>query len=142
MRALVDRYVPRFARSSLQRLRASGSSNALFRLGDDLLVRLPRQCGGSQTTAKETRWVPYIAPELPVPIPEIVGVGEPDFGYPESWAIVRWIDGEVPVAPCHTGGSTDRLVRDLAGVVHALSEVTVPATEVLDKATGSGSLAG
>lgn len=126
VRALVDRTFPRFAGRSLRPLHASGSSNALFRLGDDLLVRLPRQPGGSQTIAKEARWVPHIAPALPVPTPEIVGVGEPDLDYPESWAIVRWIDGEVPTVPAQADGSTDRLARDLADVVHALGEVTVP----------------
>lgn len=132
VRALVDRYFPRFAGWPLRPLSASGSSNALFRLGEDLMVRLPRQPGGSQTIAKEAQWVTHIAPELPVSTPEIVGVGEPDFGYPESWSIVRWIDGEVPAAPSHTGGSTDRLARDLAGVVNALGDVPVPATAMAD----------
>lgn len=132
VRALVDRYFPRFAGLPLRRMRASGSSNALFRLGVDFLVRLPRQPGGSQTIAKEARWVPHMAPELTVSIPEIVGVGEPDLGYPESWSIVHWIDGKTPAAPSHTGGTTDRLARDLAGVVRALGEVTVPTTAMTD----------
>jgi len=81
VRALVDRALPDLAGRPLRPLDASGSSNALFRLGDDLLVRLPRQPGGSETIAKEARWLPYVAPALPVAVPRIVAVGEPDLGY-------------------------------------------------------------
>jgi len=88
VRALVDRALPEFASHRLRPLDAFGSSNALFRLGEDLLVRLPRQPGGSATIAKEARWLPYVAPALAVAVPKIVAVGEPDLGYPERWSVV------------------------------------------------------
>src|SRR3954447_16023018 len=81
----------------LRRFDASGSTNALFRLGDDLLVRMPRQPGGTEAIEKEQRWLPYVAPHLPVPVPEVVAVGEPGFGYPEKWAVVRFLEGDLPV---------------------------------------------
>jgi aminoglycoside phosphotransferase (APT) family kinase protein len=93
VRALVDRALPDLAGHPLRRLETSGSSNVLYRLGDDLLVRLPRQPGGSETITKEARWLPYVAPALPVAVPTIVAVGEPDLGYPERWSVVRWLDG-------------------------------------------------
>lgn len=134
VRALVDRAVPDLADRPLRPLDASGSSNALFRLGDDLLVRLPRQPGGSETITKEARRLPYLAPALPVPVPEVVVVGEPGFGYPERWSVVRWIDGEVPRVPVERGVATDALARDLAGVVGALRELAVPADALADPA--------
>jgi aminoglycoside phosphotransferase (APT) family kinase protein len=128
-RALVDRAHPEFAALPLRRLESSGSSNALFRLGDDLLVRLPRQPGGSAVIDKEAVWLPVIAPSLPVTVPEIVAVGEPGFGYPERWSLVRWLEGSVPsvldpgipAEPPRT-----ELARDLAEVVVAIREIDVP----------------
>jgi hypothetical protein len=96
VRALVDRTLPHCAALPLRRLRSAGSSNELFRLGDELLVRLPRQPGGSATIGKEARWLPLIGPLLPAAVPEIVVVGEPGCGYPERWSVVRWLAGDVP----------------------------------------------
>jgi aminoglycoside phosphotransferase (APT) family kinase protein len=135
VRALVDRLLPECAALPLSPLDASGSSNALFRLGDELLVRLPRQPGGSATIEKEARWLPQIRPLLPVSAPEIVAVGEPGLGYPERWSIVRWITGQVPpvvdlaadAAPTLPG-----LADDLAAVVRALGDIDVPRSALTD----------
>ncbi len=137
VRALVDRAAPDLAGRWLRPLPASGSSNALFRLGEDLLVRLPRQPGGSETIAKEARWLPFLAPALPVTIPEVVRVGEPDLGYPERWSVVRWIDGSAPSLPTAVGSATTELARDLAEVVAALGELAVPRDALADPALRS-----
>jgi len=134
VRALVDRALPDQAGHRLRPLGASGSSNALFRLGEDLLVRLPRQPGGSATIAKEDRWLPYVAPALPVAVPKIVAVGEPDIGYPERWSVVCWIAGDMPDGPVGPGAAAGELARDLAGVVGALGGLAVPADAVTDPA--------
>lgn len=135
VRALVDAVLPDLASQPLRPLDASGSSNALFRLGDDLLVRLPRQPGGSAAIDKETRWLPHVAAALPVAVPKVVAVGEPDLGYPERWSVVGWIDGQtpdVPVVGLH--GVSDGLARDLADVVRALGELEVPPDALTDRA--------
>ena len=122
-RRLVDRDLPGFAAHPLRRLTASGSSNALFQLGDDLLVRLPRQPGGAETIDKEARWLPLLARDLPVSVPEILAVGDPGFGYPERWSVVRWIDGQHPATPV---ADASHLAVDLANLVAALSALKVP----------------
>ena len=135
VRALVDHAFPDCATLPLSRLRASGSSNALFRLGDELLVRLPRQPGGSATIEKEARWLPQIGPLLPVSVPEIVAVGEPDLGYPERWSAVRWLDGDVPTVAdpaSHAGPTRPALARDLAAVVTTLRDIQVPESALAD----------
>jgi len=129
VRALVDRAMPDCADLPVRRLEASGSSNALFRLGDDLLIRLPRQPGGSATIAKEARWLPVLGPVLPVQVPEIIAVFRPGCGYPEHWSVVRWIDGEHPeVVTPETPADPRRedLAADLAQLVLALHLAEVP----------------
>ncbi len=137
LRALVDRQFPAFAAPPLHRLPASGSTNALFRLGDELLVRLPRQPDGTATITKEQRWLPYVARRLPVAVPRVVAVGEPDLGYPERWSIVRWLDGQVPsvVRPeSKSQGARWRLAYDLAAVVNTLRDTVVPKAALNDPA--------
>jgi aminoglycoside phosphotransferase (APT) family kinase protein len=110
----------------LRRFEASGSTNALFRLGEDLLVRVPRQPGGTVTIEKEQRWLPYVAARLPVAVPEVVAVGQPALGYPEKWSVVRFLAGDRPDVPPGGGESRHGLAKDLAGVVAALRAVPVP----------------
>ncbi|HET7017671.1 MAG TPA: aminoglycoside phosphotransferase family protein [Streptosporangiaceae bacterium] len=135
VRALVDRAMPDCRHLPVRQLDASGSSNALFRLGEDFLVRLPRQPGGSATIAKEARWLPVLAPSLPVQIPEVIAVFEPDCGYPEHWSVVRWIEGAHPeVVTPETSADPRRsnLAADLAEVINALKGADVPADAVSD----------
>lgn len=135
VRGLLDRALPEYASLPLTRLRASGSTNALFRLGDGLLVRLPRQPGGTATIEKEARWLPQIGRLLRVSVPEVVAVGEPDLGYPERWAVVRWLEGDVPTvadSASHTGPARPGLARDLAAVVIALRDIQVPDGALVD----------
>ena len=135
VRNIVDSQFPGYAALPLSRLDESGSTNVLFRLGDDLLVRLPRQPGGSVAIDKEQRWVPEVCHHLPVAVPEIVGLGEPEFGYGERWSIVRWIDGETPKACApEDPPSPERmaLATDLADVIVALRGVDVTESAAAD----------
>lgn len=137
VRALVDRAAPHYGDLPIRRLNSSGSTNALFRLGENLLVRLPRQPGGSAAIAKEAKWLPVIRPSLPVGVPEVVAVFEPGYDYPEHWSVVRWIDGEHPeVVTPETPVDPRRadLAVDLAEVVNALGLAQVPSGAVSDPA--------
>jgi aminoglycoside phosphotransferase (APT) family kinase protein len=129
VRALVRRAMPDHAEVPVRRLSSSGSTNALFRLGDDLLVRLPRQPGGSATIAKEGTWLPLVGPQLPIPVPEIVAIFGPDDDYPERWSVVRWIEGEHPqvVGPdTPPDPARQDLARDLVAVLRSLEQAEVP----------------
>ena len=137
VRGLVDAARPEWAGLPLSPLSRSGSSNALFRLGEELVVRLPRQPGGSATVEKEARWLPWVAPALRVRVPEVVAVGRPGGGYPERWSVLRWLDGEVPEVDGsgRSGGlDHDALARDLAAVVTALRGLEVPEAARADPA--------
>src|SRR5262249_54931116 len=103
VRSLLSAHTTAYDELPLRRFASSGSTNALFRLGDDLLVRVPRQPGGSRTIEKERRWLPGLARVVPVAVPEILDVGEPGFGYSEKWSIVRFLDGVPPALPVGGG---------------------------------------
>lgn len=73
---------------------ATGWDNAMFRLGEDLGLRLPRRAIGADLIAKEQRWLPALAAGLPAAIPAPVRIGRPGCGYPWPWSITPWLPGE------------------------------------------------
>lgn len=72
----------------------SGWDNATYRLGEDLAVRIPRRAVAAALVQHEQRWLPVLAPTLPLPIPAAVRHGTPDCGFPWSWSVVPWFDGD------------------------------------------------
>jgi aminoglycoside phosphotransferase (APT) family kinase protein len=93
VRALLADQHPDLAELALAPL-ANGWDNVLFRAGDQLVVRLPRRAMAAELVAHEHRWLPELAPRLPLPIPAPVRVGHPALGYPWAWSIVPWIPGQ------------------------------------------------
>jgi aminoglycoside phosphotransferase (APT) family kinase protein len=73
---------------------AEGWDNAMYRVGNELCARLPRRKVAEDLIKVEQRWLSHLAPRLPVPIPEVLRLGEPDFGYPWVWSLVPWLAGE------------------------------------------------
>ncbi|MEV4753758.1 aminoglycoside phosphotransferase family protein [Micromonospora sp. NPDC049559] len=71
----------------------NGWDNAVYRLGDEYCVRLPRRRVAVELVLNEQRWLPRLARRLNVPVPEPVRVGEPSDGYPWPWTITRWHAG-------------------------------------------------
>ena len=96
---LLGAQFPQWAELPLARVQSTGTVNAIYRLGDDLCVRLPRLQGWATDLEKELRWLPTLAPHLPLAVPEPVATGRPDFGYPFVWAIYRWVEGETFARP-------------------------------------------
>ena len=74
---------------------ANGWDNVVFRVGDGLLARLPRRELAAQLVSHEQRWLPDLAPRLPLPIPAPVRSGQPGLGYPWPWSIVPYLPGQV-----------------------------------------------
>jgi aminoglycoside phosphotransferase (APT) family kinase protein len=75
-------------------LGARGWDNQLWRLGDDLAVRLPWVTGDSDgSVRKEHAWVPGLAPGLPLPVPVPQRLGEPSERFPHPWIVTTWVDG-------------------------------------------------
>ena len=94
VRSLLRSQMPSLARLPLVMVQPWGTDNAIWRLGSELVVRLPRIDWAAGQVEFEELWLPRLAPYLPVAIPEPVGVGEPTSGYPYRWAVHRWIPGQ------------------------------------------------
>lgn len=45
-------------------------------------------------SSQERRWLPVLAPRLPLPIPNPVRIGEPSARFPKPWTIMTWVPGE------------------------------------------------
>lgn len=94
VRRLLAEQFPEWAGLAVEPVRYFGTDNAIYRLGDELAVRLPRREHNVLGLRKELRWLPELAPRLPLAVPEPVAAGEPGEGYPLEWAIYRWLPGE------------------------------------------------
>jgi aminoglycoside phosphotransferase (APT) family kinase protein len=94
---LVEQY-PEWADLPLKRMASTGTDNAIYRVGDDLGLRLPRIDWAVGQIGKEHEWLPRLAPRLPTPVPEPVSLGEPGRGYPFPWLVYRWLDGTDAIA--------------------------------------------
>lgn len=125
VRRLIAGQFPRWAGLAVERWPSGGTVNAMYRLGDDMVVRLPLVQGGAEDVSMEQEWLPRLAPHLPTRIPEVIGAGEPAQGYPWPWSVYRWLPGEVPEA----GALSEPvlLAEDLAAFVVAMRRITLPA---------------
>lgn len=126
--ALVQRLVaaqfPAYAELPIRPVAGVGWDNSLYRLGSDLVVRLPRRQFGADVVEKEHHYLPELAPRLPVPIPVPLGKGRPGHGFPWPWSICPWFEGEL-AAETSMKDFTE-LARDLARFIAALQAVEVP----------------
>ncbi|MER7515042.1 aminoglycoside phosphotransferase family protein [Streptomyces sp. NPDC126499] len=102
VRRLVAAQFPEWAELPVRQLETAGTDNAMFRLGDELVVRLPKADWAQGQVEKEQRWLPLLAPALPLPVPVPVGHGVPGEGFGQAWSVFRWLDGadayEAPIA--------------------------------------------
>lgn len=121
VRRLVADQFPQWADLPVTPVKIDGWDNRTYRLGDELTARLPTHESYTAAVHKEHQWLPFLAPALPVPIPEAVAKGEPGQGYPHHWAIRRWIDGET--ASCETVSDLDDFARSIAEFIRALQSV-------------------
>lgn len=97
-RRLVAGQFPEWADLPLARVEPSGTDNAIFRLGDELSLRMARRRGPTEPGGKEVEWLPRMAPLLPFEVPVPVAQGRPTDEYPWFWDVHTWVEGDtVPV---------------------------------------------
>ncbi|HET7402764.1 MAG TPA: aminoglycoside phosphotransferase family protein [Usitatibacter sp.] len=112
VRKLIGSQFPQWAHLAVTPVPVGGWDHRSFRLGDTMVVRLPSAAAYAAQVAKEQRWLPTLAPSLPLAIPEPLALGTPGEGYPFPWSVYRWLEGET-AAPAN--------VRDPQGFAAALA---------------------
>jgi aminoglycoside phosphotransferase (APT) family kinase protein len=125
-RLLADQH-PDLARLPVEFL-ANGWDNELYRVGDELVARLPRRALGAQIITNEQRWLPGLAPRLPLPIPYPERTGVPGCGYPYSWSVVPYLPG-VPAAQASSfdPAAAAAAVGGFLGALHVPAPPDAPA---------------
>lgn len=126
VRQLVTAQFPQWAHLHIKPLEFGGWDNRTFLLGDDMTVRLPSAEAYAAQVEKEQRWLPRLAPFLPLPIPVPLAMGVPADGYPWHWSIYRWLEGE---------NATIERIADLRQFATTLAQFLV-ALQLIDPAGG------
>ena len=102
VRRLVATQFPHWKELAIKPVALGGWDNRTFHLGEKMLVRMPSAQVYSLQVEKEQKWLPKLAPLLPLQIPIPLAIGEPADGYPWKWSIYRWLDGDtaasIPIA--------------------------------------------
>jgi aminoglycoside phosphotransferase (APT) family kinase protein len=121
VRRLIAAQFPQWADLPIQPVPFFGTDNAIYRLGTDMAVRLPRRQVDTERLEKECCWLPRLAALLPLAIPVPLAVGEPAEGYPFTWSVYSWLRGET--ATDERIADLGRAATDLAQFVAALQRV-------------------
>ncbi len=126
--ALLESQCPKWADLPLKRIVSSGTDNALFRLGNEYVVRLPRvewQPGSiDKSINKEYEWLPKLARFLKIPISEPIFKGKPNHSYPWSWLVTKWNEGHH--ADFEKEMEYEWLAKDLADFLNQLHAIKIP----------------
>jgi aminoglycoside phosphotransferase (APT) family kinase protein len=112
---------PQWASLDVQVVDSGSWDNEIFRLGGAFAVRLPRRTMGALQVERQHRWLGLLGPRLPLPIPVPVAEGRPGEGYPWSWSVVPWFDGEI--AALQPDLDLAEAARDLTEFLDALQHV-------------------
>ncbi|MEO1169382.1 MAG: aminoglycoside phosphotransferase family protein [Pseudomonadota bacterium] len=118
VRDLIEQQFPQWATLSINPFTPGGWDNRNFRLGDDMVVRLPSAKRYALQVEKEQHWLPRLAADLPVAIPHPLAMGTPGERYPWHWSIYGWLDGET-ARDGHIA-EPDGFAVSLAGFLNAL----------------------
>ncbi len=114
VRQLVVEQFPDWAELPLERA-GDGTVNVIYRLGDELALRLPRRNGPEALDDGEARILAALTSRLPVEIPRAVAHGRPGAGYPWFWSVHTWLVGSLPGGPLP--------VEEVVALVQALQAV-------------------
>jgi aminoglycoside phosphotransferase (APT) family kinase protein len=117
VRRLLAGQFPQWAGLRIEPVASYGTDHDIYRLGDQLAARLPRIAGAAKQAVKEARWLPRLAPHLPLAVPVPLAMGRPAEGYPFGWSVCTWLPGRNAEGVIE---DLDRAAVDLAAFVTAL----------------------
>ncbi|MDK1386896.1 aminoglycoside phosphotransferase family protein [Sinorhizobium sp. 8-89] len=118
---LIAAQFPEWADLPIRPVEFDGWDNRTFHLGRHMTVRLPSAAPYALQVEKEQRWLPILAPRLPLPIPVPLAVGRAGEGYPWPWSVYEWREGEI---------ATHAPVADLSAFAATLARFLVALREI------------
>jgi aminoglycoside phosphotransferase (APT) family kinase protein len=121
VRRLLAAQFPHWASQAIEPVESAGTDNAIYRLGGDMAVRLPRIDWARSQVDKENEWLPRLAPHLPLPIPVPLAKGRPGGAYPWSWSVTPWFEGDT--ATVDRIADRRQAATDLARFIAALHRI-------------------
>ena len=121
VRSLLRAQFPEYAHLPIAQVVPGGHDNRTFRVGEHVAARLPSAAPYAAHIPVEHEFLPRLARELPVRIPEPLGLGEPGCGFPWQWALNGWIPGQ-PASSANLR-DPDGLARELAEFLTALHAI-------------------
>lgn len=124
---LIATQFPQWASLPLKSVPSAGTDHALYRLGDEMVARLPRTSSASLQIDKEQQWLPKLAPLLPLAIPYPLAAGIPDEGYSWQWSIYPWLAAEdASVAPVADENQTAAALAEFLVRLHQIDPTGGP----------------
>jgi aminoglycoside phosphotransferase (APT) family kinase protein len=118
---LIAAQFPQWQNLPVRAVDKGGWDNRTFRLGENMLVRMPSAADYAVQVEKEQYWLPKLAPSLPLSIPTPLAMGQPGEDYPWRWSIYRWLEGE-PAAYTRVNNWRD-FAESLARFLKALQSI-------------------
>ncbi len=122
LRQLLTEQYPQWAGLPIKAVESVGTDHNIYRLGEDMAVRLPKIHWANKQSKLEHDWLPKLAPHLPLKIPEVLALGKPNQSYPYQWSVCRWLKGESAIGA--EFANTAQVARQLAEFVLALQKIS------------------
>ena len=94
VRNMISEQFPQWSQLEVKKIRPSGTVNTIYRLGDEMYVRLPRLETGVSALQKELQWLPHLVDKVTLSVPSPIAQGDPTDEYPFHWAVYKWLHGE------------------------------------------------
>jgi aminoglycoside phosphotransferase (APT) family kinase protein len=128
VRDLLQEQHPDLAELAIREV-AGGWGNQMWRLGDELAVRMQRMDPTPELQLNERRWLPVLAPRLPLPVPTPVRFGEPSERFPKHWTVMTWVPGEpLDHSSISRGDHAADTLAGFLGALHVEAPADAPAS--------------
>ena len=134
---LLQEQFPQWADRTITAVLSAGTDHDLYRLGDDLAVRLPRIGWAASQPAMDYTWMPRLAKHLPLRIPRPTALGRPTADYPFEWLVCEWLPG---ADASNAALDLDPAASDLAAFVRALRGIDTDGAHAREPGTRGGPL--
>jgi aminoglycoside phosphotransferase (APT) family kinase protein len=120
VRSLLEAQLPQWANLPIEKVESTGTDNALYRLGSEMVVRMPLRPSATGSIEKEHLWLPLLAPHLPLEVPVPIARGEPTQKFPWPWSVMSWIEGEDATTAKYSSHRAATSVARFTAALHSI----------------------